>query len=139
MNENTPSEKKKDKGVYKKLISPILSLISTILLLTLIGADIQRLTDGTGTSFTPTAIIIEAVALFILPFLFNPGALSRRFNKLGRGRAKKKKADLDLKIEKQIRFNAEYKPALVVRCPRCGFESPSYAKTCFNCGSKLNF
>ncbi|MCF2141528.1 MAG: zinc ribbon domain-containing protein [Candidatus Lokiarchaeota archaeon] len=118
---------------------PVLSLVVSIFLLTLIGNDIKKITTGNETSFTKWAILIEALLLFILPFLFNPQIVSRRLERIHIARAQKKKHALDLKIEKQIRFNVEYRPSLVVRCPRCGFESPTGAKTCFNCGFKLNF
>ncbi|MHA1776492.1 MAG: hypothetical protein DRO88_04005 [Promethearchaeia archaeon] len=71
--------------------------------------------------------------------MFNPQIVARRLNKFTVNIQAKKQKKLELKIEKEIRFNVEYQPNLIVKCPKCGFDNPMRAKTCFNCGFKLNF
>ncbi|MHA1520611.1 MAG: hypothetical protein ACTSRK_10560 [Promethearchaeota archaeon] len=129
----------KIKSIYVKVIAPIFSIGSIIFLLFLIFHDIQIINSGDYPQSTITALIIESILLFLLPLLFNPRAIKKRFENT-KNRSKKINSDaLAFRIEQEIRFAETYRPNVIIKCPKCKFENPSNAKICYNCGFSLNF
>ncbi len=142
---NSPKKKIKEKHKKPKkrtlfqIISPIFSLILTILILLRLFYNIQIVIDHKTINSTILEILFLSLAVFIVPFIFNSKSLKKRFNKKGNRYSTNTYPNTELKIRKLLKLNLVYTPNLVNICPKCGFENPSNAKKCFNCLNTLNF
>lgn len=132
------AENKKPNTIFR-ILSPVLSLVSTITLVILIMKQIDIVNSENFTFKNVLLIILEAILLFLFPLLFNPQFFQKRFEQKQRRTQRRKEESLNIKIEKQIQFNDKFKPNLLTPCPKCRFENPMGAKMCYNCGHKLNF
>ena len=123
----------------RKIFVPILSLLITFFLLYLLFENIKAINEGDHSENRYFLIIVESIALFLIPFLFNPKAVNKRINRRNRAKLTQEKNLLELKIKKLVKLDGHYTPAIVLKCPNCKFVSTKKTKICYNCGYKLNW
>jgi uncharacterized membrane protein len=123
---------------YFKLFSSILSLGATFGVLWLLSQKIQAYIAGDHSSTTILHIILLAIALLILPFIFLPKAIKRKQARAEKSSPEPNETQLELKIRKVMELRGEYAPNIIQKCPKCGFENPSHTKKCFNCNFSLS-
>ncbi|MHA1718496.1 MAG: hypothetical protein ACTSWX_13000 [Promethearchaeota archaeon] len=138
-NKNKYKNSKNKKKKKPSAIIPLLSLGITVFIIYLLVNDIEAMIAGDYSSRRILLTAIESVGLFVIPLIFNPNAVKRRFNKREQARIQKEKDRLDLIIKKTVKLEETFTPAVIRKCPRCGFISTGNAKVCFNCGYKLNW
>ena len=137
--------KNKKKIKYTKLenisrvLIPILSLIITFLILYLLYENIKAINEGNHSEIRYLMTIIESISLFIIPFIFNPKAVSKRINKRSKANQPVEKDILELKIQKLVKLDGHYTPAIIKKCPNCGFVNTKNSTICHNCAYKLNW
>lgn len=118
---------------------PIISLLITFFILYLLFENISAINEGDHSEKRYFLTVIESISLFIIPFIFNPKAVSKRINKRSKAKQPKEKDILELKIQKLVKLNGRYTPAIILKCPNCGFVSTKKTKVCYNCSYKLNW
>ena len=132
-------EKYKGFQKIRRTLIPILSLLITFLLLYLLFENIKTINEGDNSGKRYFLTIIESIALFVIPFIFNPKAVKKRLDKKNKANIEQKKDILDLKIKKLIKLNGHYTPAIILKCPKCGFINVKKSKVCYNCSYRLNW
>ncbi|MHA1584054.1 MAG: hypothetical protein ACTSVU_06845 [Promethearchaeota archaeon] len=121
-----------------KFLRPLVSLALTIFLFILLFEDINLYQTTQNPDYI-VAIILEALGVFGIPCILNPRIVTDRVSKQRKKKRQEELKKLENQIRRKVKLNAHYAPALVTVCPRCGFENPSFAKICLNCGNKLSF
>ena len=129
----------KNKKVKATLIIPLISLLVTIFMLFLLYEDIKALNEGDKSVKRIALTIINSIALFIIPFIFNPKAVKKRFDSREEERIQREKDYLDIIIKKTVKLDETFTPSLIRKCPKCGFMNTGKTKICYNCGFKLNW
>ena len=122
-----------------RVLIPIISLLITFLILFLLYDNIKAINEGDHTVERYSLTIIESISLFIIPFIFNPKAVNKRINKRIKGKRPIEKDILELKIQKLVKLDGHYSPAIIKKCPNCGFVNTKNSKICYNCAYKLNW
>jgi len=123
---------------FFKLFSSILSLGATFGILWLLSQKIQDYIAGDHSPLTILYIILLAISLLILPFIFFPKRIKKKSDRANKSSTDPNEAQLELKIRKVMELKGEYSPNIIQKCPKCGFENPSHAKKCFNCMFSLS-
>lgn len=129
---------KKKKSIARILI-PIFSLLITFLLLFLLYENIKAINEGDYSVKRYSLTIIESISLFIIPFIFNPKAVNKRLNKRNKSKIQRENTILELKIKKLVKLDEHYTPAIIKKCPKCGFINTRKTIVCYNCAYKLNW
>jgi len=137
INFNLVKEIKKKKPIARILI-PIFSLLVTFLLLFLLYENIKAINNGDHSVKRYSFTIIESISLFIIPFIFNPKAVNKRLNKRSKSKLPKENDILELKIKRLVKLDGHYTPAIIKKCPKCGFVNTRKTKECYNCGYILS-
>ncbi len=122
-----------------RVLIPILSLLITFLILYLLYENIKAINEGDHSESRYLMTVIESISLFIIPFIFNPKAVSKRINKRSKAKKPVEKDILELKIQKLVKLNGHYTPAIIKKCPNCGFVNTKKTIICYNCAYKLNW
>ena len=123
---------------FFKLFSTILSLGTTFAILWLLSQKIQTYTAGDHSPTNILYIILLAISLFIIPFIFLPKAVKRKHGSSKKTAKKPTNAQLELKIRKVMDLTGDYSTNIINKCPKCGFENPARTKMCFNCGFSIS-
>ena len=123
---------------FFKLFSSFLSLGATFGILWLLSQKIQDYMAGDHSSLTILYIILLAISLLILPFIFFPKRIKKKSGRAEKSDTESNKTQLELKIRKVMDLKGEYSPNIIQKCPKCGFENPSRTKRCFNCNFSLS-
>ena len=132
-------EKYKGFQKIRKILVPILSLFTTFLLLYLLYENIKAINEGDHSENRYIFTILESIALFVIPFIFNPKAVIKRINKKNRSEQTNKNDDLDLKIQKIVKLDGHYTTPIIKKCPNCNFINTKKTEICHNCSYKLNW
>ena len=122
-----------------RILIPILSLLITFLILYLLYENIKAINEGDHSEKRYILTVIESITLFIIPFIFNPKAVSKRINKRNKAKKPEEKDILELKIQKLVKLDGHYTPAIVKKCPKCGFVNTRNSKVCYNCAYRLDW
>ncbi|QEE15865.1 zinc ribbon domain-containing protein [Promethearchaeum syntrophicum] len=133
------NEKYKGFQKIRKIFVPILSLLITFLLLYLLFENIKAINEGDHSGNRYLLTISESIALFLIPFIFNPKAVNKRINKNKKPEKPKKSSDMDLKIQRLVKLDGHYTASIIKKCPNCGFVNTKKTKICYNCSYKLNW
>lgn len=135
------NEKKKysKKENLARVLIPIISLLITFFILYLLYENIKAINEGEHTVERYSLTIIESISLFIIPFIFNPKAVSKRINKRSKAKQPVEKDILELKIQKIVKLDGHYTPSIIKKCPNCGFVNTKKSIICFNCAYKLDW
>ena len=113
----------------------MISILVTFGLLYDLALGVEKITAGDRSTNTIVILIIECLALFIVPLLFNNRRLIAAASQPLRSEpSEKEKEQKRLKIRKRISMRYQKGPKIIKKCPNCGFENPAGAKICFNCG-----
>ena len=126
--------------ILKKMIFPLFSLILIFFLIYRLLKHIEQLQiqSGSTNSNLYLWIIVESFGLLIIPLICKTTRSKSSSNQKTSYKIKDPDA-FKLKIRKQFQFDVKYSPNIIVKCPQCKFENPSYVKICFNCGNKFDF
>ena len=135
------SEKKKYSKFENiaRVLIPSISLLITFLILYLLFENISAINEGDKSEKRYLLTVIESISLFLIPFIFNPKAVSKRINKRSEAKQPKEIDILELKIQKVVKLNGHYTPAIIKKCPNCGFDNTKKTKVCYNCSYKLDW
>lgn len=96
---------------------------------------VEKITSGDRGTNLIVILIVECLALFIVPFLFNNRRILAAASRPRRSEpSEKEKEQTRLKLRKRISMRYQSGPRIIKKCPNCGFENPTGAKICFNCG-----
>jgi hypothetical protein len=128
------------KANISKVSVPVISLVLTFGILYLLIIQIEQFQNGDHSTKVILLIVLEAMALFIIPFFFGRNLKRQKEFK------PMKKSSQDENAEKMRYFvknvtleNLSYTPMLVKICRYCKFENSSSTKICLNCGKRLDF
>ena len=122
-----------------RVLIPVISLLITFFILYLLFENISAINEGDHSEKRYFLTVIESISLFIIPFIFNPKAVSKRINKRSKTKQPKEKDILELKIQKLVKLDGYYTPAIIKKCPNCGFVNTKKTIICYNCSYKLNW
>ena len=122
-----------------RVLIPVISLLITFFILYLLFDNISAINGGDHSDMRYILTVIESISLFIIPFIFNPKAVSKRINKRNIEKKTIEKDILELKIQKLVKLDGHYTPAIIKKCPNCGFVNTKKSIVCFNCGYKLDW
>ena len=122
-----------------RVLIPTISLLITFFILYLLFENISAINEGDHSEKRYLFTVIESVSLFIIPFIFNPKAVSKRINKRSKAKQPIEKDILELKIQKLVKLNGHYTPGIIKKCPNCGFINTKKSKICYNCAYKLDW
>ena len=122
-----------------RVLIPVISLLITFFILYLLFENISAINEGDHSDKRYLLTVIESISLFIIPFIFNPKAVSKRINKRKKTKQPEKKDILELKIQKLVKLNGKYTPGIVKKCPKCGFVNTRNSKVCYNCKYRLDW
>ena len=137
MSKITGERKREKKKKAPNVFMPIFTLFITIGLLYLLFIDFQALQSGDSSSKRIFIIIIESVGIFVVPLIFNPKIVKKRFSNKFKLKEVKEIDEFKLRIYKIAKLDAKYSQPLIKKCPKCKFENPRMAKRCFNCNYDL--
>jgi hypothetical protein len=116
----------------------ILSLIITFSLLYSLFLNVEKVTNGDHSSKIIIIVLVECLAVFIIPFLFNPKYFSKRSQKPNPSKDDKEKQYL-MKIIKGPKLNVRYSKDIIRKCPKCKFQNPHNTHRCLNCNELIDF
>jgi len=122
-----------------RVLIPVISLLITFFILYLLFENISAINEGDHSDKRYLLTVIESISLFIIPLIFNPKAVSKRINKRNKAKQPDEKNILELKIQKLVKLNGHYTPAIIKKCPNCGFVNTKKSIICFNCAYKLDW
>ena len=122
-----------------RILIPVISLLITFFILYQLFENISAINEGDHSEKRYFLTVIESISLFIIPFIFNPKAVSKRINKRSKAKQPKEKDILELKIQKLVKLDGHYTPAIIKKCPNCGFVNTKKSIICYNCAYKLDW
>ncbi len=122
-----------------RVLIPVISLLITFFILYLLFENISAINEGDHSEKRYLLTVIESISLFIIPFIFNPKAVSKRINKRNKAKKTIEKDILELKIQKLVKLDGHYTPAIIKKCNNCGFINTKKTKVCYNCGYRLDW
>ena len=122
-----------------RVLIPVISLLITFFILYLLFDNISAINEGDHSDKRYILTVIESISLFIIPFIFNPKAVSKRINKRNKAKKTIEKDILELKIQKIVKLDGRYTPAIIKKCPNCGFVNTKKSIICYNCAYKLDW
>jgi len=122
-----------------RVLIPVISLLITFFILYQLFENISAINEGDHSEKRYILTVIESISLFIIPFIFNPKAVSKRINKRSKAKKSVEKDILELKIQKLVKLDGHYTPAIVKNCPKCGFVNVRNSKVCYNCSYRLDW
>ena len=113
------SEKRKysRKENIARVLIPVISLLITFFILYQLFENISAINEGDQSEKRYFLTVIESISLFIIPFIFNPKAVSKRINRRSKSKQPKDMDILELKIHclcKKIKWNRMND---VINCP----------------------
>jgi hypothetical protein len=122
-----------------RVLIPVISLLITFFILYQLFENISAINEGDHSDKRYILTVIESISLFIIPFIFNPKAVSKRINKRSKARKPVEKDILELKIQKLVKLDGHYTPAIIHKCPKCGFINVRNVNICYNCKYELKW